>query len=637
MRIPNLAYRSSTGLVLGFLMGVLVGCGVDPRDAWRSENAAIIQRENIAVREREIPPVDVASNLDPLKAYSQSELPVIQIAPGVAAAAAWGRGTLYEWVEMDADTTYPEEVLDGEVISIVQSGSLTCSTSGQDLELVKDSVLYLAEGAQRSLKAGPEGCKLVEVFSPVRRDHLKKAGASLPENAQVTIPDQGVKPSLEAGKVYDLHEIQLTPLTPPVEGLNYKRSEANSRLIWGENTQLSLIRMDALSSFPMHVHPEDQFMVTIRGTLSQGLMDTNHAVDGQNRHTTCIPGGMVHSGDMGEKGADALDIFWPVRPDYVAKAKAQNALYHQVIVPGTRAVKLAEGFTFCEGPTWLKGNLYFSDMYFASDWTGDPKKSRLIRMSPDGQWKVLSKGMQTNGTLASRRGNLLVCDMFGHRVVEMDPRSGRILKTVLKRVGGAAVDGPNDLVMDAKGGIYVSDPQFTPESRKSQPGTQVYYVGPDGSSKVVIPAGEYAMPNGVEVSPDGKTFYVNNTWKSPGENFVWAYEVAEDGSLSNKRKFAALHLTSTALDSENPEDHVMTQADGMAVDTDGRIYVGTLGGVQIFDKTGTYVGTIWTPELPVVSCSFGGENYDQLYMVAPKSVWVIQTQVKGFRVPEGLY
>ena len=118
---------------------------------------------------------------------------------------------------------------------------------------------------------------------------------------------------------------------------------------------------------------------------------------------------------------------------------------------------------------------------------------------------------------------------------------------------------------------------------------------------------------------------------------MWAYEVAEDGSLSNKRKFAALHLTSTALDSENPEDHVMTQADGMAVDTDGRIYVGTLGGVQIFDKTGTYVGTIWTPELPVVSCSFGGENYDQLYMVAPKSVWVIQTQVKGFRVPEGLY
>ena len=636
MTIPNPACKSGTALV-GLLMLFLVGCGLDTGEAWRSENDQIIERENISVREREIPPVEVTSNLDPLKAYPQSELPVIEIAPGVSASLAWGRGTLYEWVEMDAGSTYSEETLDGEVISIVQSGSLTCSTSGQDLELAKDAVLYLQEGAQRSLKAGPEGCRLVEVFSPVRRDHLEKAGASLSESAQITIPDQGVKPSLEAGKVYDLHQIQLTALTPAVEGRSYQHSEANSRLIWGKNAQLSIIRMDAGSSFPMHVHPEDQFMVTIRGTLTQGLMDTNHPVDGQNRHATFIPGSMVHSGDMGENGADALDIFWPVRPDYVAKAEAQEALYHQVIAPGTSAVKLAEGFTFCEGPTWLKGHLYFSDMHFDADWTGDPKRSRLIRMSPDGQWKVLSKGMQTNGTLASRRGNLLVCDMFGHRVVEMNPRTGRVLKTVLRRIGGAAVDGPNDLVMDAKGGIYVSDPQFTPEAKKSQPGTQVYYVAPDGSSKVVIAAGEYAMPNGVEISPDGKTFYVNNTWKSPGENFVWAYDVADDGSLSNKRQFAALHLTDAAVNAENPEDRVMTQADGMAVDTEGRIYVGTLAGVQIFDKSGTYVGTIWTPELPVVSCSFGGENYDQLYMVAPTSVWAIQTQVKGFRAPDDFY
>ena len=200
----------------------------------------------------------------------------------------------------------------------------------------------------------------------------------------------------------------------------------------------------------------------------------------------------------------------------------------------------------------MKGKLYFSDMFFANpaagDWTGSPARSRLIVMTPDGKWRVLSTGMQSNGTLAAKNGNLIVCDMFGHRVVEVDPATGRVVRVVLDKVNGKPIDGPNDLVMDAKGGLYITDPQFTPESTKSQPGKQVYYVAPDGTARVVIGPGEYAMPNGVELSPDGKTLYVNNTWQQPGENFVWAYDVAADGSLSNKRQFAMLNLTPGVLE-----------------------------------------------------------------------------------------
>ena len=126
------------------------------------------------------------------------------------------------------------------------------------------------------------------------------------------------------------------------------------------------------------------------------------------------------------------------------------------------------------------------------------------------------------------------------------------MRVVLDKVNGKPIDGPNDLVMDAKGGLYVTDPQFTPEAKKSQPGKQVYYVAPDGTAKVVIGPGEYAMPNGVELSPDGKTLYVNNTWPQPGENFVWAYDVADDGSLSNKRQFAMLNLTPEVLGRRQP-------------------------------------------------------------------------------------
>jgi gluconolactonase len=348
---------------------------------------------------------------------------------------------------------------------------------------------------------------------------------------------------------------------------------------------------------------------------------------------------MVHSALLGEHGGDQVDVFWPVRPDYIERAANQQALYDEIIAPGTTPEMLADGFTFTEGPTWLDGRLYFSDMYFrdpaGGDWTGSPEQSRLIVMEPDGEWSVLSSGMQTNGTIAAANGNLIVCDMFGHRVVEMDPATGEVVRVVLDEVGGAPIDGPNDLVMDARGGLYITDPQFTPEEEKSQPGTQVYYVTPDGTASVVVGPGEYAMPNGVEISPDGGTLYVNNTWDQPGENFVWAYDVAEDGSLSNKRVFAKLNLTPDALMSDDPATRYTSGADGTAVDTDGRYYVATNTGVQIFLPDGTHAGTIWVPQYPV-SVTFGGPNNDILYMVGESSVWAIQTRVEGFRHPDGI-
>jgi gluconolactonase len=188
------------------------------------------------------------------------------------------------------------------------------------------------------------------------------------------------------------------------------------------------------------------------------------------------------------------------------------------------------------------------------------------------------------------------------------------------------------MVMDARGGLYITDPQFTPDATKNQPGTQVYYRAPDGTARVVIGAGEFAMPNGVEISPDGRTLYVNNTWSQPGENFIWAYDVAADGSVSNKRRFAQLNLTPEVLGAENPGDRFSSGADGTAVDTDGRYYVATTSGVQIFKPDGTYVGTIWAPQYPV-SITFGGPDNDILYMVGESSVWAIQTLVRGFRHP----
>jgi gluconolactonase len=616
----------------------VAGCSSTSNEPqWVATNKKVIDEFKVTGRTRELPSVSVPRVLGDGEPVEASKLPSATIAPGVTAKLWWGRGALVERIEMQPDASYPEQTLGEELIIIGRDGSATVQFDGRTAEIAKDQVLYLQPGGKRSVKAGSKGWKAFEVYSPIRLDHLTLAGQTT-SGANVTFPDQGVKPSIEPGTVVNLNDIPFTPLTNPEAGKPYKRASAHSQLIWGKNAQISLVRMDPGSEFPLHIHPEDQLTHTLRGDLNQGVLDKSFPFSDAAGNTVYLPSGMVHSAKMGDVGADQLDVFWPVRPDYIERVQKQQAMYSQ-IVGDAKPKKVAEGFTFTEGPTSLKGKLYFSDMYFknpaAGDYTGSPARSRLIVMEPDGKYRVVSSGMQSNGTVAAKNGDLIVCDMFGHRVVEVEPATGRVVRVVLDKINGKPIDGPNDLVMDAKGGLYITDPQFTPETQKSQPGKQVYYVGPDGAAKIVIGPGEYAMPNGIELSPDGKTLYVNNTWQKPGENYVWAYDVADDGSLSGKRQFAKLDLTAAVLSAPKPEDRLDSGADGSTVDTEGRYYVATRTGVQIFTPDGTYAGTIFVPQYPV-SITFGGPNNDVLYMVGESSVWSIQTKVQGFRHPAGM-
>ncbi|HWL61247.1 MAG TPA: SMP-30/gluconolactonase/LRE family protein [Steroidobacteraceae bacterium] len=629
------------GICLAALAGLVftvTGCTRHEASPWAARNQAVIDEHKVTGRTRELPEVKVPLALADGEAVLAANLPTANLAPGVDARLAWGRGALLEHVTFAADAAYPAQKLDEELIIVVTRGAATVEVDGKTLELTKDTALFLEPGSTRTMKAGAQGLETFEVYSPVRLDHLALVGQDI-SGAKPGFPDLGVKPSHPAGVVINVNEIQWTPLTDPSAELDHPRSIAHARLIWGRNAQVSMVRMDPGATFVRHIHPEDQLSYTLRGSLEQGVMDTTYTADDKGNHVVNLPGGMVHSARMSDTGADQFDVFWPVRPDYIERASKQQALYAEVIEPGTQPRKLAEGFTFAEGPTWLNGKLYFSDMYFkdhkAGDWTGSPQRSRLIVMEPDGKWRVLATGMQSNGTIAAANGNLIVCDMFGHRVVEVNPATGKVVKVLFDRIDGKPLDGPNDMVMDARGGLYVTDPQFTPEEKKTHPGPQLYYVAPDGKARIVVPAGEFAFPNGVELSPDGKTVYVNNSWNSPGQNFVWAYDVAEDGSLSNKRRFAQMNLEPDVLSAPNPDDRFASSGDGTAVDTDGRYYVATKSGVQIFKPDGTFIGNIWAPQYPV-NVTFGGPDNNILYMVGESSAWMIPTRVKGFRHPAGL-
>jgi gluconolactonase len=110
--------------------------------------------------------------------------------------------------------------------------------------------------------------------------------------------------------------------------------------------------------------------------------------------------------------------------------------------------------------------------------------------------------------------------------------------------------------------------------------------------------------------------------------------VAADGSLSNKRRFAEMNVSGEVMSAPKPDDRFNSSGDGTAVDTDGRYYVATKTGLQIFEPDGTFVGTIWAPQYPV-NITFGGPDNSTLYMVGESSVWMVPTRVHGFRNPAG--
>jgi gluconolactonase len=137
----------------------------------------------------------------------------------------------------------------------------------------------------------------------------------------------------------------------------------------------------------------------------------------------------------------------------------------------------------------------------------------------------------------------------------------------------------SDLVVDTRGGVY-----FT--------GVGIFYV--DRAGKVSVVADQNIRTNGLALSPDGKTLYTTNATE------VVAFDVAADGSTSNRRVFAG-------LDGD-------TNADGMAVDQAGRLYASGVAGIHVLSPDGKAVGLIPTNRR-VTSLAFSGPGKRTLYVI----------------------
>lgn len=620
----------------------LSNCNSVPEAAWEKTNNELIKQHQLKKRTIDgLPASTVESNIEPAKVASLDQLDSTVLHAGVSAKIFWGAGNMVSVLHLQPNAVIPEEVLTADRFLFLLEGTVEHTVNGTTLSMLsqkrespdgthsgtpRTDFVYSEKGTTSTIKAGASGAKLLEVYSPLRADYLQKAGIA---NAPKEIPDikNVMQPNITANKLYDLYNLQLTTLTP----------DAHSRILSGRNMQLSFISMDPGSVFPHHIHPEEQLMFVLRGGCREILLDGEQEMKSNNM--VRIPGNMVHGAKISELGCDALDIFWPAREDYLEKEKARQTAYHEIIPADAKPELLVDGkktkpeLFFTEGPKWMNGKIYLSNMFFDQSWSANPKKSSTVELDPNGTYRNISEGkMQTNGLYPYKNGNLIVCDMMGHRVVEMTT-NGEVVKVLADKFDGKSIDGPNDVITDSKGGFYFTDPQFTMEPTKFQPGRAVYYVSAEGKITRLVQPNEFAMPNGILLSPDGKTLYINNcydneSWypvNSEKDNHIWAYDVNADGSISNGRKFATLFLTENVLDRKGKS----SSADGMAIDTDGNIYVATYYGVQIFNAKGAFVGMVTLPSFPVSLC-FGDADLRTLYIVSYSKVYKIKTNKKGF-------
>lgn len=265
-----------------------------------------------------------------------------------------------------------------------------------------------------------------------------------------------------------------------------------------------------------------------------------------------------------------------------------------LVAPGGKPEKLATGFSFTEGPTPdKKGDIYFSDI----------PNAKILRWSTDGKLSVFTdKSGSSNGLKFDTDGKLLACQHGNRRVAAFAPDGTE--SVVVDAFEGKKLNSPNDLWIDAKGGVYFTDPRYGKSDNLEQNGEHVYYLKPDRKTTVRV-VSDMVRPNGIIGSKDGKLLYITDH----GGKKTYRYAIESDGSLSNKALFCE------------------EGSDGMKLDQRGNLYL-TNTAVQVFDPSGKKIETITIPETPANLC-FGGPDGKTLFVTARTSLYAVPMIVAG--------
>lgn len=297
-----------------------------------------------------------------------------------------------------------------------------------------------------------------------------------------------------------------------------------------------------------------------------------------------------------------------------------------LIAPDARIEKLADGITWSEGPAWVGGGdgyLLFDDVPANHMYRWSEADGLSVFMDPSGFAGPDFSSFReagANGLFAEPGGTVLVADSGTRAIARLDPATKK--KTLLAtHFQGHRFNSPNDLVRAANGAIYFTDPPYglkdLDQSKvKELPSNGVYRLDPDGT--VTLLDDTLSRPNGIALSPDGRTLYASN---SDPDHPVWiAYRLDGKGGVSSRRVFA---------DAAAEVKRGLTGLpDGMCIDAAGNLFASGPGGLHVFTPEGRLIGLIETGDI-VSNCAFGGSDGRMLYMTSNHMVVRLATRTRG--------
>lgn len=282
--------------------------------------------------------------------------------------------------------------------------------------------------------------------------------------------------------------------------------------------------------------------------------------------------------------------------------------------------KLSTGATWSEGPVYI-------DALDTVIWSDIPN-NRIVSFNADNGFSTyLSPSHFSNGRTIDLNGDIITCE-HGRRCISKlrIDRNGKPIDSqiLVEQWQGKRLNSPNDVVVKSDGSIWFSDPQYGIMSDKegykadSEIGSDnVYRFVPDtGEITAVITDTE--RPNGLAFSPDECLLYVTDTSAShdnSGRHEIRVYHVNKtgDGIEGSGKLFASV---SPGL------------PDGFRLDTQGWLYVSSADSVQIFHPDGKLLARILVPEV-IANLTFGGQNFDTLYIVATSSLYAIRLNTQA--------
>jgi gluconolactonase len=309
-----------------------------------------------------------------------------------------------------------------------------------------------------------------------------------------------------------------------------------------------------------------------------------------------------------------------------ATLESLDPRFDALIAPDTKIEKIADDLQWSEGPLWdaQRKTLLFSDIprNVVMQWNADKGVSRFLESSGyTGAAPFTGREPGSNGLTFDPQGRLTLCQ-HGDRRVSRREADGTMVP-LATQFEGKRLNSPNDLVFDAQGALYFTDPPYGlpgtfKDPAKELPFQGVYRVARDG--KITLLTQELEAPNGLAFSPDYRTLYVANSQK---EKPVWmAYPVKADGSLGAGRVFA----DSSKLFREG--DGV---PDGLKVDVKGHVFATGPGGVLVYAPDGTLLGRVLTG-VPTANVAWG-EDGSTLFITANHRVLRLKTRTQGQPLP----